>query len=59
MPASDDPTSEPQVPRIEWPEGRSFAFTVFDDPDGQTLEAGREVYALFADLGQPNNYSPC
>ena len=31
--------------------GESFAFTIFDDPDSQTLEAGREVYTLLADLG--------
>jgi len=37
--------------RIEWPEGKKFAFTIFDDPDSQTLEAGREVYALLGDLG--------
>jgi hypothetical protein len=35
----------------EWPEGRRFAFTVVDDPDGQDLGAGREVYALLRDLG--------
>ncbi len=34
-----------------WPHGKSFAFTIFDDPDSQTLEGGREVYALLADLG--------
>jgi len=39
------------VTPVGWPEGRRFAFTVFDDPDGQTLEAGREIYALLADLG--------
>ena len=36
---------------MEWPDGKAFAFTVFDDPDSQTLAAGREVYALLADLG--------
>jgi hypothetical protein len=36
---------------ITWPEGRRFAFTVFDDPDAQTVETGRPVYALLADLG--------
>jgi len=36
---------------MTWPDGKSFAFTIFDDPDSQTLEAGREVYALLADLG--------
>lgn len=34
-----------------WPAGKSFAFTIFDDPDSQTLESGREVYALLTDLG--------
>src|ERR1039457_515620 len=37
--------------RALWPDGKSFAFTVFDDPDSQTLEAGREVYAFLASLG--------
>ncbi len=36
---------------MHWPNGKTFAFTIFDDPDSQTLEAGREVYALLADLG--------
>jgi hypothetical protein len=34
-----------------WPEGRRFAFTVFDDPDGQSLETTRLVYSFLADLG--------
>jgi hypothetical protein len=42
--------SEP-VARIRWPEGKTFAFTIFDDTDSQTLEAGREAYALLRDLG--------
>lgn len=37
--------------KVGWPEGKSFAFTIFDDPDSQTLEAGREVYFLLKDLG--------
>jgi len=36
---------------IEWPDGKRFAFTVFDDPDGQRLEVGRKVYTLLRDLG--------
>jgi hypothetical protein len=36
---------------MRWPAGKSFAFSIFDDPDSQTLEAGREVYALLAGLG--------
>lgn len=34
-----------------WPEGKRFAFTIFDDPDSQTWEAGREVYAFLKDQG--------
>lgn len=36
---------------LSWPEGKRFAFTIFDDPDSQTWEAGREAYALLKDLG--------
>lgn len=34
-----------------WPGGKRFAFTIFDDPDGQTLAAGRMVYAFLQELG--------
>jgi hypothetical protein len=36
---------------VAWPEGRRFAFTIFDDPDGQTLSTTRLVYSFLADLG--------
>ena len=36
---------------LAWPDGKCFAFTIFDDPDSQTWEAGREIYALLTDLG--------
>ncbi len=36
---------------ISWPEGKPFAFTIFDDPDSQTLEAGQAVYDMLADYG--------
>jgi hypothetical protein len=36
---------------VEWPDGKTFAFTIFDDPDGQPTEVGRLVYDLLADLG--------
>ena len=36
---------------FRWPDGKSFAFTVFDDPDAQTREDGKIVYSLLADLG--------
>jgi hypothetical protein len=35
----------------EWPEGKSFAFSIVDDTDGATLEDVPVVYALLADLG--------
>jgi hypothetical protein len=38
-------------PPIAWPGGKQFAFTVFDDPDAQTLEQTRIVYSFLADLG--------
>ena len=34
-----------------WPDGRRFAFTIFDDPDAQSLAAGKAVYALLKDHG--------
>ena len=37
--------------RIHWPEGKDFAFTIFDDPDLQTVENGRTVYSFLSDLG--------
>ncbi|HEY8133456.1 MAG TPA: hypothetical protein VII12_16390 [Thermoanaerobaculia bacterium] len=37
--------------KITWPEGKRFAFTIFDDPDSQTLEVAREVYPLLKDCG--------
>ena len=35
----------------KWPEDRRFAFTIFDDPDGQSFETTRLVYSSLADLG--------
>jgi len=40
-----------RAPRIAWPDGKRFAFTVFDDTDKTTLHNGPEVYRLLADLG--------
>jgi hypothetical protein len=34
-----------------WPEGKQFAFTIFDDPDAQSVEGGKRVYGFLADLG--------
>ena len=36
---------------IVWPEGKRFAFTVFDDTDSATLENVAAVYAFLADCG--------
>lgn len=36
---------------VEWPEGKAFAFTIFDDPDAQTYDDGRAVYGLLDSLG--------
>jgi hypothetical protein len=35
---------------VQWPEGKRFAFTAFDDPDACT-EQTRTVYEFLADLG--------
>jgi hypothetical protein len=34
-----------------WPDGRRFAFSIFDDTDATTLATGRPVYDLLTDLG--------
>lgn len=39
------------MPPIVWPEGKRFAFTVFDDPDGDTEASRKWVYPFLADLG--------
>jgi hypothetical protein len=42
---------QPATSAVTWPEGKRFAFTIFDDPDSQTLEASRAVYSFLSDLG--------
>lgn len=37
--------------RHVWPKGKRFAFTIFDDPDGQSLEASCIVYRHLAERG--------
>src|SRR5262249_46655683 len=51
QPARDRGAADGAPMTIDWPGGRRFAFTVFDDPDAQTLESGRPVYELLTDLG--------
>ncbi len=38
-------------PPIQWPEGKKFAFTIFDDTDASTVANSAPVYALLRDLG--------
>ena len=39
------------IPSVQWPDGKRFAFTVYDDTDGSTLGNVGEIYAFLADLG--------
>lgn len=41
-------TAQPHIP---WPDGKRFAFTIFDDTDHQTLENVPPVYDFLSDLG--------
>ncbi len=36
---------------ITWPEGKSFAFTIFDDTDRTTIRNGPPIYQILSDLG--------
>lgn len=36
---------------VRWPNGCSFAFTIFDDTDSQPLEVSRPVYQFLEDCG--------
>jgi len=46
-----DLTRKSGAHRVEWPKGHDFAFTVFDDPDGQSFETTQLVYSFLCDLG--------
>jgi hypothetical protein len=37
--------------KITWPQGKTFAFTIFDDTDRATLENVKPVYDFLADIG--------
>lgn len=39
------------TPHIEWPNGKQFAFTIFDDPDHDTVENVAAIYHFLGDLG--------
>ena len=36
---------------ITWPDGKKFAFTIFDDTDRTTIHNGPPIYDILADLG--------
>jgi hypothetical protein len=39
------------IPKITWPDGKDFAFTIFDDPDFDTVENVATIYSFLSDLG--------
>lgn len=39
------------TPAIKWPYGKDFAFTIFDDPDLDTVENVAAIYPFLSDLG--------
>jgi len=39
------------LPSVEWPEGKKFAFTIFDDTDNSTVENTKPVYDLLGQIG--------
>lgn len=41
----------PKTPHITWPDGKDFAFTVFDDTERGTVENNRAIYGLLAECG--------
>ena len=50
-PFISDPGRDWRPPEVRWPDGKTFAFTVFDDPDFQSVDLGKPVYDFLADLG--------
>lgn len=45
------PMREAVIPKIEWPAGKEFVFTIFDDPDFDTVENVAVIYSFLSDLG--------
>lgn len=39
------------LPAVPWPDGKRFAFTIFDDTDWTTMKNGPPVYQVLEDLG--------
>lgn len=44
-------SSDQSAVRYAWPDGKQFAFTIFDDTDGSTVENISPIYRLLRDLG--------
>ena len=42
---------------VNWPEGKRFAFTVFDDTDYTTLQNGPRIYKFLNDIGMKTTKS--
>ncbi len=43
--------SKREATPIQWPDGKTFAFTIFDDTDLAALSRLRELYSFLVDLG--------
>lgn len=39
------------IQKIKWPDGKDFAFTIFDDPDLDTVETTTTMYSFLAGIG--------
>src|SRR5262245_30159387 len=39
------------IPASQWPDGKDFAFTIFDDPDLDSVENVAAMYSFLGDLG--------
>jgi len=39
------------IPKIKWPGGKDFAFTIFDDPDFDSVENVESIYSFLSDIG--------
>jgi hypothetical protein len=39
------------IERVTWPQGKAFAFTIFDDTDGGTVANTAPIYDMFNELG--------
>ena len=39
------------IPKVRWPGRKDFAFTIFDDPDLNTVEDVAATYSFLGDIG--------